>query len=77
MVSFVFPGHNYLGPGNNLNSGVPVDTDDAIVRKHDKAYHEAECKSDAYRADEIAIFSFMFDWYMVSIGTLSVDQNMY
>lgn len=62
MVSFVFPGHNYLGPGNVLDSGAPVDSDDAIARKHDKAYEEAECKSDVYRADEFAIFAFMFDW---------------
>lgn len=62
MISFVFPGHNYLGPGNDLNSGEPVDSDDVIAREHDNAYHEAECKSDVYRADEIAIFSFLLDW---------------
>ncbi len=62
MVSFVLPGHNYMGPGNDLNSGIPVDSDDEIARKHDKAYQQAECKSDVYRADEIAIFSFMVDW---------------
>lgn len=61
MVSFVFPGHNYLGPGNDLNSGEPVDSDDVIARAHDKSYHEAECNSDIYRADEIAIFAFLFD----------------
>lgn len=62
MVSFVFPGHNYLGPGNELDSGVPVDSDDAIAREHDKAYEVAECKSDIYAADDRAIFAFMFDW---------------
>lgn len=63
MVSFVFPGHHYIGPGNPLESGVPVDTDDAIAREHDKAYEEAECKSDVYIADENAIFAFILDWF--------------
>lgn len=62
MVSFVFPGHNYLGPGNDLDSGVPVDSDDAIAREHDKAYEQAECKSDIYVADDNAIFAFILDW---------------
>lgn len=62
MVGFVFPGHNYLGPGNVLDSGNPVDNDDSIAREHDKAYEEAECKSDVYMADENAIFAFMMDW---------------
>ncbi len=64
------PGHNYLGPRNDLNSAVPVDSDDEIARKHDKTYHEAECNSDVYRADEIAIFSFMIDRFLSEIGTL-------
>lgn len=37
---FVFPGHNYLGPGNDLDSGKPVDTDDAAAKKHDESYDE-------------------------------------
>nr|QHD57624.1 capsid protein [Adeno-associated virus] len=37
---FVFPGHNYLGPGNDLDNGKPVDADDAAAKKHDEAYDE-------------------------------------
>ncbi len=62
MVVFLFPGHNYLGPGNDLDLAEPVDTDDVIARKHDEAYEEAECKSDVYLADENAIFAFIIDW---------------
>lgn len=62
MGLFVFPGHKYLGPGNELDSGEPVDSDDLIAQEHDKAYDSAECQEDIYRADEIAIFSFIFDW---------------
>ncbi len=61
MVRFVFPGHNYLGPGNALNSGDPVDTDDSIAREHDMAYESAECAGDVHRADKRAISSFCFD----------------
>lgn len=62
MGLFVFPGHKYLGPGNELNCGEPVDVDDAIAREHDRAYESATCKEDVYFADTKAIFSFMFDW---------------
>lgn len=62
MVCFVFPGHKYLGPGNDLDSGEPVDSDDLIAQEHDNAYELAECQEDVYRADEVAIFSFIIDW---------------
>lgn len=59
---FVFPGHKYLGPGNNLNSGEPVDMDDFIAQEHDRAYENAQCKEDVFLADGIAIFRFIKDW---------------
>lgn len=58
----VFPFHNYLGPGNNLNAGLPVDTDDFIAQQHDSAYENASNKEDVYHADEKAIFAFIIDW---------------
>lgn len=39
-AGFNFPGHKYLGPGNSLDRGPPVDADDAAAQKHDQAYQE-------------------------------------
>ncbi len=39
-AGFNFPGHKYLGPGNGLDRGEPVDADDAAAQKHDQAYNE-------------------------------------
>lgn len=74
---FVFPCHKYLGPGNNLNAGSPVDTDDFIAQQHDLAYENASNKEDIYQADEKAIFSFIIDciknknWHSV-VGALAI-----
>lgn len=62
MVLLVFPGHKYLGPGNDMDSGEPVDSDDVIAQAHDRAYEEAVCQEDIYEADEKAIFLFILDW---------------
>lgn len=39
-AGFNFPGHKYLGPGNSLDRGDPVDADDAAAQKHDQSYQE-------------------------------------
>lgn len=57
----LFPMHNYLGPGNPINNGPPVDTDDMIAEKHDIAYHMARGSGDIRRADVEAIKEFMAD----------------
>lgn len=59
---FVFPRHKYLGPGNDLNAGSPVDTDDFIAQHHDQNYENASNKEDIHHADEKAIFAFIIDW---------------
>ena len=59
---WIFPGHKYLGPGNKLDSGSPVDGDDLIAQQHDIDYESAEDKDDIFKADEKAIFAFIFDW---------------
>lgn len=59
---FIFPGHKYLGPGNNINAGTPVDMDDFIAQQHDIDYEYATVKEDIYHADEKAIFAFIIDW---------------
>lgn len=38
------PGYNYLGPGNSLDNGEPVNTLDAAAKKHDHGY-DAKLKS--------------------------------
>lgn len=58
----IFPGHKYLGPGNDLDAGAPVDMDDLIAEQHDQAYERAETNKDIFKADEKAIFAFMIDW---------------
>lgn len=57
-----FPGHRYLGPGNKLSNGTPVDTDDSIAREHDLAYESATSEKEIFEADEKAILAFIFDW---------------
>ena len=36
------PGYNYMGPGNPMDNGPPVDTDDWASRWHDRAYKRYE-----------------------------------
>nr|WGL41074.1 capsid protein [Psittaciform ambidensovirus] len=50
-MPLLYPGHNYLGPGNELDNGPPVDKADEIARVHDYAYHNADSKSDIYKSD--------------------------
>lgn len=37
---FVLPGSKYIGPGNEMNKGAPVDEADANAFQHDKDYDE-------------------------------------
>lgn len=55
----LYPGHNYLGPGNELQSGKPVDKDDAIAEEHDWRYHLAQNEEDVRAADRKAIWEFL------------------
>lgn len=54
----LFPGHNYLGPGNPVDNGEPVDEDDRTAQIHDRAYESATSDSDIRKADAIAIYDF-------------------
>lgn len=62
-----FPNHRYLGPGNSLNIGAPVDIDDAIAEKHDIEYDkiversDKNFKEDIFAADRKAIGDFTSD----------------
>lgn len=61
-MKFLYPGHRYLGPGNPLDNGEPVDNADKIARVHDNEYHNATSESDIYKSDESAIFNFSKDF---------------
>uniref|UniRef100_A0A8D8Q5W5 Capsid protein VP1 n=1 Tax=Cacopsylla melanoneura TaxID=428564 RepID=A0A8D8Q5W5_9HEMI len=54
----LFPFHKYLGPGNHINNGPPVDTDDEIALQHDLAYESATTPEQVRQADLDAIAAF-------------------
>lgn len=54
------PKHHYLGPGNSVQSGEPIDTDDAIAEIHDLAYEIQP--EDVSAADTSAVDSFLTDF---------------
>lgn len=58
-----FPGHNYLGPGNPVVNGEPVDEDDRIAQRHDIAYDEATSDEHIRAADRSAIGHFAQDYF--------------
>lgn len=57
-MSMRLPGHKYLGPGNKLDEGEPVDEDDLIARHHDEDYARAVNEEEIREADREAISSF-------------------
>nr|QTE04069.1 MAG: VP [Phylloscopus proregulus parvoviridae sp.] len=61
-MKFLYPGHNYLGPGNPLENGPAVDKSDQIAKKHDYAYHNATSIKDIYESDRQAIGEFARDF---------------
>ncbi|KAG8241695.1 hypothetical protein J6590_081429 [Homalodisca vitripennis] len=56
--SMNFPGHRYLGPGNPVPNGPPVDEDDRIAQEHDELHNAARNTSDIREADRIVISNF-------------------
>lgn len=63
-----FYGHKYLGPGNKLLNGEPVDEDDKIAQRHDHQYSDIQQRSDnnfkqdVWAADREAIGDFTNDF---------------
>lgn len=37
---YVLPGYKYIGPGNEMEAGEPVDEDDRIAKRHDYGYQK-------------------------------------
>lgn len=81
----LFPGHRYLGPGNRLHNGEPVDEDDRIARRHDEAYSRAQSDADVFAADRQHTNEFFKDfvttgnWHSalgaVSLGTKNLVEE--
>lgn len=61
-MKLTVPRHNYLGPGNPLNNGEPVDKDDAIARVHDNEYSVARHQQDIFDSDWKAVKEFGRDF---------------
>ncbi|QLJ83484.1 ORF3 [Broome densovirus 1] len=79
--TLLFPGHKYLGPGNQSqlkgNTAEPIDKDDEIAAAHDNAYELAKTKEDVYSADWTAIKDFGSDFlksgnYHSAIGAVGL-----
>nr|CAD7448507.1 unnamed protein product [Timema bartmani] len=55
-------GHSYIGPGNPLDNGEPVDKDDQIAKEHDQAYETAKSSKNIFDTDQRAIDAFAEDY---------------
>lgn len=58
MPKLTWPGYKYLGPGNKIEEGTPVNEADLIAKSHDIEYSQAKTKEDIYTSDKIAISEF-------------------
>lgn len=50
-MSYLVPGYRYLGPGNPLDNGEPVNALDRLARTHDIAYDRATLPEHIHSAD--------------------------
>lgn len=57
----LYPGHKYLGPGNPLDNGEPVDEADRIARDHDYSYDSAKSEWDIHKTDIESIGRFSYN----------------
>lgn len=57
-MKFLWPQHNYLGPGNPSFNGEPVDEADRIAQAHDFNYATSFSKQDIFKSDQVAINQF-------------------
>lgn len=51
-MKFVLPGYKYLGPGNKLDEGEPVNEVDELARQHDLTYESARSAQDIQESDQ-------------------------
>lgn len=58
-MQILWPGHNYMGPGNPLENGEPTTNADKAARIHDYAYAHAWTEEDIKHADNEAKRQFL------------------
>lgn len=58
----LYPTYHYLGPGNPVNNGEPVNSTDEIAREHDITYEKAKFPFEIYNSDFKAINKFFEDY---------------
>lgn len=54
MVDLTLPGYKYLGPGNSIQKGEPVNEVDWVAYFHDWSYNKAKNKNEIFVADRWA-----------------------
>jgi hypothetical protein len=82
IPNLTLPGHNYIGPGNPLDSGLAVNRNDSIAWAHDWRYHLSSTKEDITQADSIAINEFGTLWerrgdYVSRFAQLSLQAKFW
>lgn len=58
-MEILWPGHNYMGPGNPLENGQPTTHADNIARDHDYAYAHTWTEDHIKQADDRAKNQFL------------------
>ena len=58
----LYPGYHYLGPGNPVNNGEPVNSTDKIAQIHDIEYDKAKYPFEIIHSDRRAIRNFINDF---------------
>lgn len=58
MPQLLYPKHNYLGPGNSLFNGQPINKADEIAQAHDWDYATSKTKEEIFDSDNTAIQAF-------------------
>ncbi|KAL3242217.1 hypothetical protein MRX96_021437 [Rhipicephalus microplus] len=73
----LFPGHRFLGPGNTLRNGDPVNEDDGIAKSHDEVYERATRHEDVFAADQASAALFLNNFRRTaSMECREIDGNV-
>lgn len=78
VVMFVFSRHNYLGPGNLLNKGEPINSDDYFVPQQNLEYRYATNSDDVGASDKQAkkLLSVKILFRIATGATPSVSEDL-
>lgn len=75
----LWPGHNYMGPGNPLENGETTTNADKVAREHNHAYAHAWSHDDIKAADEKARSQFLEHPFEISslVGYAGLSVKSY